>query len=782
MRIKRIVTGFLIASMTLSMIASCGKGSGDQSSNGQSATDESQTVDVFSEETVWYNSRSLVIDPRDDEGGYLEFIDCVQDKFIFSNSNELKIYDQDGNLSSSLDISTAYNDLDDNVRTWPTVLGDQVYLQIMAYNADWESSREYYLGKVDLETGGLGDPVPVSNYRQEMEYLSGTQINYDSCRGAGNYLIDTYSPDMGQAPGVFFLLTDAEGNCTKIDATQTIPSVFYGVDRYIDLGDGKILACLLNGDGKVYVDIDTNNMTASVSSQDYSWLDDYAVYSVDGVGLVAMGKYSISSVDLSNGSLTEIMNFSQSNANKYVLEDMRPYVVSDAKIVLAGDTRVPVADNPYLGDFTNCYIINLDKAESNPNVGKSEIKIASLNGSFDFVMCEAVSKFNESNSQYLITYDSRYDLSNYGYQEYDVNSNTTYDEYQAATDNASAELTTQLTMDIITGNGPDIVMNGNNVTALNNPEYLVDLSDFIQNNFSETDYFRNVIDTYGANGVVCQLPLSFQVFGICAESGSYSADQEGFTFDQYAQFVSGPCNGQDPNQFVDNLSLCESLTESSSDLMISGTDVNFDNAAFRAIAEYAKNSFVEVTESEWLTSNITVAIKNAYYYNFYIQDGSQILGFPSVDGRGPEAHICETVGISAQSANIDGCKEFVAYLMSDECQHMFGCYNLPVKRSAFNLNAQEMIAYTNDRIQENIDNPVYCFLESNYPVVIIDETQLIDGMTHLIERAHSMVPLDPAIRIIVREELQPYFVDQKSLDETISIINDRAQTVVSERG
>ena len=794
--VKKTVTGVMIASMTLSMITSCGKGSGDQISSDQNTTGESQTVDVFSEETVWYNTSSSIIDSGNDLESNLSLVGCAQGKFIFYNLGssvyELKIYDQEGNLTSTVDISNAYKDLDDNVQTWPSIIGDKLYLHMMAYNGDWESSREYYLGNVDLETGALGDPVQIKNYRQESDSISGTLITYDESAGAGNYLIEAYSPDMGNAPGVVFLLTDAEGNLTKIDATSCVNTIVYQDDGYIDLGDGKILACLLDGDGKVYVEIDTNNMTASVPSQDYSWLDNYDVYNVDGYGLVAMGKYSISSVDLSTGSLTEIMYYSQSNANKAVLSDMKPYMISDGSILLAGETRVP-AVNPYMGDMPQFYIIHLDKAESNPNVGKSEIKIASLNGSFDFVMCEAVSKFNESSSQYFITYDSRYDLSNFGYQEYNFNSNTTYEEYEVASNNASAELTTQLTMDIMTGNGPDIIMNGNDVSALNNPEYLLDLSDYIQNNVSETDYFRNVIDTYSNNGTVCQLPLSFDISGICAQAGSFAADQEGFTFEQYAEFVNGPCNGFDPNGSFDRLSLCKSLIDSSSDQMMSGTDVNFDNAAFRAIAEYTKNIAAQVTDGSSDTDNISayvdanasvnvvVYISNAYYYNQYTQDDARILGFPSVDGRGPEARVCETVGISAQSANIDGCKEFVSYLIGDECQYMFGCYHFPVKKSAFTLNAQDIIAQTNENIQATIDNPDMPMIY-DYPLVIIDEASLIDGMTNLIERTHSQVPLDPAISIIVREDIQAYYADQKSLDEIIGIINDRANTVVSERG
>ena len=40
---------------------------------------------------------------------------------------------------------------------------------------------------------------------------------------------------------------------------------------------------------------------------------------------------------------------------------------------------------------------------------------------------------------------------------------------------------------------------------------------------------------------------------------------------------------------------------------------------------------------------------------------------------------------------------------------------------------------------------------------------------------------DPAVLIVIREEVPPYFVDQKSLDDILPIIKNRVTTILAER-
>ena len=52
----------------------------------------------------------------------------------------------------------------------------------------------------------------------------------------------------------------------------------------------------------------------------------------------------------------------------------------------------------------------------------------------------------------------------------------------------------------------------------------------------------------------------------------------------------------------------------------------------------------------------------------------------------------------------------------------------------------------------------------------------------MIMSCKSIEQYDPALDIIVEEEIPAYFAGQKSLDDVIKIINDRSKTYLSERG
>ena len=58
----------------------------------------------------------------------------------------------------------------------------------------------------------------------------------------------------------------------------------------------------------------------------------------------------------------------------------------------------------------------------------------------------------------------------------------------------------------------------------------------------------------------------------------------------------------------------------------------------------------------------------------------------------------------------------------------------------------------------------------------------VDDYEKVIRSCSCVISEDPSISMIVKEELPAYLTGQKSLDDVIKIINDRAKTVVSERG
>ena len=777
--IRKSVAGIAMLSVMISIVASCGKAETDVASIDGISSSEETSVDVLSEDTVWYNSHVVNINSASEgsDNTFRTLLGGTGDKIVFNAlgaSESIELYDLQGNMVSGYDIQDAYMDLDEYVyATDPVMIDGKVYFKIESFsNYD---NRMVRLGSLDIETGSLGEAKTVSNnmFVDEMYAMSAWHTDYPVL-SVGGYMVDAYLPEQG----IIFVLTDTEGNSTKIDMSSTMADEIIDISGIVDTGDGRAIVCAEAYSGRVYIDLDISNMTAQVSSSDYGWLERHNPINVEGLGSVVVNNNAIYQVDVNTGSLNEIFSFAQSNINRAVLSNLVPVFVTDDHVVIAGEAMVPGLN--MVGTVREPVIVVLDKAETNPNVGKSLIRIASIDGRYNYGLCEAVSRFNESNENYFITFDSRYDLSNYEEPQY---SDTGYEEDEYAKDAARADLCAQLTIDLISGNGPDIIINGNAVTQLNNSDYLIDLTDYVQNNMNETDFFRGFIDSSADNGAIYQLPLSFAVSGISADANAVSEGQAGFDYPSYASFVSGPCNGLDPLARYGQLSFCVDSLDYMSDLMTTPeNDLNFDNAAFRALAEYTKNNIVPSGENvEYGLHNTAVYIYNIWTYVEHTYGGARILGRPTYDGRGPAAVTETCVGISAQSSNVDGCMQFLSYLTGEECQSLLGRTEFPINKAAFRSTSMEMIDYLNSEINIALADPTMNSLPSEFPLVTIDNS-VVDQMITMFDGLYLLKPVDPAVKIIVREEIQAYLAGQKSLDEIIGIINDRAHTVVSERG
>lgn len=61
------------------------------------------------------------------------------------------------------------------------------------------------------------------------------------------------------------------------------------------------------------------------------------------------------------------------------------------------------------------------------------------------------------------------------------------------------------------------------------------------------------------------------------------------------------------------------------------------------------------------------------------------------------------------------------------------------------------------------------------------EEDIISDYKNILLSASVMDSIDPAILIVLREELPPYFLDQKSFDDVLKIIQDRVSTIIAER-
>ena len=247
----------------------------------------------------------------------------------------------------------------------------------------------------------------------------------------------------------------------------------------------------------------------------------------------------------------------------------------------------------------------------------------------------------------------------------------------------------------------------------------------------------------------------------------------GFTFDEYSRFVKETCNGIDPISLGnDRQDYFYFLFCSMHDQFISEKKVKVDSAEFRSLIEYSKNNIpenqysneTEVNGAQW------VVLGDAY---FDLVDQpcfdpfNDIYGAPSFDGRGPMITNFNTIAVTACSSDLNVSWEFVKAALCYEAQKALKNEN-PINRVAFNEYAQTALKEANITLKERHISRV------------LDESD-IERYIHMLEKAECVAAYDTQVYKVIIEELQPYYADKKSIDETIKIISDRCQKVLDER-
>ena len=553
------------------------------------------------------------------------------------------------------------------------------------------------------------------------------------------------------------------------------------------LGDGKLIFATPGSDigSERLYEYDLISRTAKPYSQDISDIR-YYMYSctyADGIGNVASDSNGIMKIDFKENKKTELFSYDCCNINRADANNMELLTMSEDRIILSLTYRK--AAKLYSGntkDALDVYI--LSKEKTNPNAGKKLLSLAYLDN-LSYAAYEAVYEFNETSKDYFIKIDKSYsfvdqpDISDMNYKGDD-------------TLKLKAELAYKLSADIANGSGPDIVLNTAGYSNLNTGEYFIDL----KNEIKTDGLFGNIAAASETEGKLYQCPVAFDTIGIIAKKSDVASSQYGFTFEQYKDFVKGPCNGKDPLEFsqVSFLTLCMHGLQND---IKNGKEIDFNNEKFRALAEYTAENVTEPLNPDMLISLEPVdskAFKPIYNdfmgfpylvmcYSSFLSE-LRVLGVPSKDGAGPDVKVQCSVAVSANTAEKKACMSFVDMLLSENIQKTFA-YNdgyTPVNKSAFEKYADEAVNDYNAFCKicsEHLN--IEDIRNYGYPDKPIDKA-VIGEYEEMIGASKTIWASDAALDMIVTEEMPAYFAGQKSLDDVIKIINDRAKTYISERG
>ncbi len=794
---RRLVSAALVFAMALSF-AACDKKNGGGNVNGNSG----RTGRKIAEDSPWFNSTKTEIMPVIDASKNIPFANSF---LAGADENNIVIYTRGDSMSTPGIIYVGYGAMESSVATLTVVdrTSKQVRNTIDLYKDFQETvyilSVSYSDGKAKVTYTMFDEHTGAPSYIENtIDPSTGTVLDSRKTEPSKDLFIEntlylgSYRVSIctaGSEEQYYVLKINApDGQERTVDLKLEGKSV-WDVSTLISTGDDKaLIPAHTDGNARLLLEVDLKaGQIKELDSKEYEWLDFDNIES-SRTGADGNLYYSTSSgifkADFTNRTTEEVFNYSWCGENRAELSNLQIGYCSGDSIILCGEFY----ENTQFRNVEQWpfVIFEFSKADKNPHAGKTVLELYAPYGYVENKIADAIGKFNSTNGEYFIEFSSRYT----GDERIDYGNENNQDESDAIALSGNANFSNKLAMDIINGEGPDILMGVSNLGQLNNSNYLVDLSKYT-GKFNQDKYFTNIIEGSKVNGALYQMPLTFGIEGIVTEAKYAGKSGVGFTTAEYETYLKETLNGQDAITSGQAIYFTK-LFNAMSDKFIKDNKADFSGKEFAELADFVKNNVMEKPKTGNENDdffNDSAAVYPAGYYatvsgigNFLMNmidaDGDQtILGIPSTDGRGPMFRVRCSIAVSAQATSVEACVEFVKLLMTDDVMYSLTLNDdFVISRAAFRKSAEETVAYYNaDNRTTNsltpISGPVYGhFSDKN-----------IDNMEKIISNASKIDSEDAAISIILYEEMPAYFLGQKDLASVVKIAQDRAQKVLSER-
>ena len=332
----------------------------------------------------------------------------------------------------------------------------------------------------------------------------------------------------------------------------------------------------------------------------------------------------------------------------------------------------------------------------------------------------------------------------------------------------------------------------------------MDLSEFLKPEIMEKQY-GNIIEAGRTDGKLYFLPVSIVIECMVTNTDLINDGAVGITFEDYDKLIEDGMNGYSPydypySEYYNKLSFFLSCIDTKG--AIDGETISFDTPQFRAAAEYASENFLyddnaSTPEMDWRKqysrnrgecyyTNITDFLD--YVHACYNQNKNYaIIGTPSVDASGPRFKASETISVSATTDIESGCRKFINYLFSgaafesDDCEF----WQIVTNKEIMSRNAKTIMRCNNN------GEDILIAAKDSGAIAMSGGIEMSDGLKYATEDMcesflNSLGTIsiyyyeDKEIVKFVTEELAPYYAGDRSLDETIEVLNSRVTKYVKE--
>ncbi len=751
-------------------------------------TKDTREVVRVAEDTPWYNCEEIRIGTEYSNidfsiGSMVSYnIGQTDEGFVYAISGDVEdgteyghhmfdicVYSKEGELLHKFELQSY---LEENLEEYYTNLFEGgVYLSGNEVKVKLHNLVEdYRIYTVDFENNSL------VNF-QELPRLDGWEWQW------GKYTISIndktihtgFAYDM--SGDIKFVIEDSEHNMTVCSMKESLGDDCLSNNSLIyppiPMNDHEMLIVDTH-DNNIFI-LDINSQEIREANDELAWFLPYVDEKMSrsfthDKELTMISSYEVIKVDFDNSTVDVIALLENIDVNRNEVSWS-----SGIEILQADSDCMVFAQKSSFSDGVLC-VYTATIAESNPNTGK---QIITTDG-YSNLAYEAVYKFNRTNEDYFVR------IVPYSYEYGNGLEYTTEDEWKEALREDRQQVGFQMQVDLVAGECPDVVFYVGNFPQVNNRNCMMDLSSFYNASNLSNQLFDNIISAATEDNGLYAMPLSFSLNGILVDRTHYENPGRVMSLDDYTDFMSYYFNGHNPIGST-QMDFFMAIVNNHYDLFTTDGCPNFDCNEFRKIATYTFENIVNTrlydsgyypgcntlfsTPTDWIDDS-----RDAYIDI----NNSDILGLPSVDGRGLAASSYDYVSITNGTNAPEGAWEFICMLYDAEVQiksfshpgEIWYGIQSPINKDAFEQINIESLDYVNKAMEyeSSIFNDPYTRATEDNINAYVDMASSID---HLIISNGD-------VEVILYEEMQAYFAGDKTLDEVIDIINSRISLIYEE--
>lgn len=414
---------------------------------------------------------------------------------------------------------------------------------------------------------------------------------------------------------------------------------------------------------------------------------------------------------------------------------------------------------------------------------------------------EQIVSFNKSNDVYRI------ELQTY------LNTNTMTEAEMENYDQYFQDAKTHMMNDITSSNPPDIICLSESdisMETLIGKGVLEELTPYLERaGYSETDFVQGVVNSYKVNDKLYTLPVCFSLSTQLADS-AIVGDEPGWTLEEALEILQNLPEGMAFQNYATRQGFVSQCLLYGYGIFVDSANAtcSFDSPEFKAILEMAKRFPKEYqSRDEWvsepalmargeqLLANVSVySLENIQEYMAYL-GGKDVtfIGMPGVAGNGSVITPYGSMfGICSKSDEKEAAAQFIIDMLTEEYSENKHTWGFPTYMPAFEAYIADKIdvEYMKDEngnvMLDEEGNPVpleyggsvsYGDWEYTYRACTQEDA---DILLELVNGACTIYNYNTEIFSIILEELQPFFNDQKSVDEVAGIIQNRIDLYLSE--